>query len=168
MQMEEQMHTLIIFDSNFGNTERVAKAMAAKLEEHGTVKLSRAADASIPEMHDADLLIIGGPTQRQGLSPAIQALLENLPRKSLKGWAAAFDTRYHMSAWKSGSAAASISRRIKRAGALLAFPPESFFVTDREGPLEEGELDRAVHWVQALYKQVEKIKSPERVRVGFR
>lgn len=154
------MNTLIIYDSAFGNTAQIAQAMANKLEEHGTVRIAPAGETGLPEMKDIDLLVVGGPTQRHGISPAMHALLERLPRRTLRGaGAAAFDTRYHMAAWKSGSAAQRIASRLKRTGASLLVEPESFFVAEREGPLEEGELERATRWAEEVFKQFETSRS---------
>jgi flavodoxin len=150
------MNTLIIYDSTFGNTAQLSQAMADKLGEHGSARIALANEAGLTEMEGIDLLLVGGPTQRHGVSPAIQALLERLPRRSLRGvGAAAFDTRYHMAAWKSGSAAHRIASRLKRTGASLLVEPESFFVAEREGPLEEGELERAAYWAEEIYQQLE-------------
>jgi flavodoxin len=154
------MNTLIIYDSTFGNTAQIAQAMADRLREHATVRTALANEAGLTEMKEIDLLIVGGPTQRHGVSPAMRALLESFPRRSLRGVsAAAFDTRYHMAAWKSGSAAHRIASRLKRAGASLIVPPESFFVALREGPLEEGELERAAHWAEGIFEKVEMSRS---------
>lgn len=150
------MNTLIIYDSTFGNTAQLAQAMADTLRARGMVRTVRADEAGALELKEADLLVIGGPTQRHGLSPAMRAFLERLPRRTLHGLsAAAFDTRYHMSAWKSGSAAPGIASRLKRTGASLIVPPESFFVAEREGPLEEGELARAARWALEVFEQCE-------------
>jgi flavodoxin len=154
------MNTLIIYDSTFGNTAQIAQAMATKLGEHGTVRTTLANEAGLTEMKEIDLMIVGGPTQRHGVSPAMRTFLESLPRRSLRGVsAAAFDTRYHMAAWKSGSAAHRIASRLKRTSASLVMPPESFFVALREGPLEEGELERAAHWAEEIFEQVETSRS---------
>ena len=150
------MNTLIIYDSTFGNTAQLAQAMAGKLGEHGTVRIALAGEVGLPEMKDLDLLVVGGPMQRHGISPAMHALLERLPRRTLRGsGAAAFDTRYHMAAWKSGSAAQRIASRLKRTGASLLVEPASFFVAEREGPLEAGELERAARWADEVFKQLE-------------
>ncbi len=164
-----KMNTLIIYDSTFGNTAQVAQAMAGTLGEHGTVRIVRADEAGLPEMKEIDLLLVGGPTQRHGLSPAIQALLERLPRRTLHGsGAAAFDTRYHMAAWESGSAAHRIASRLKRTGATLLVEPESFFVAEREGPLEEGELERAARWAEEVFKQFETSRSVQKDKAEAR
>lgn len=150
------MNTLIMYDSTFGNTEHLARAMADELAYYGTVRLLRVPEGGTFERGEADVLIVGGPTQRHGTSLAMRAFLESMPRRTLRGLAAAaFDTRYHMAAWKSGSAAQRIASRLKRAGALLVVPPESFFVAEREGPLEHGELERAVQWAEQIYAAFE-------------
>lgn len=154
------MNTLIIYDSRFGNTEQIARAMADKLKDHGLVIVVPASEAGSFELKEADLVLIGGPTQRHATSPAIRAL-HGLG-------AAAFDTRYHMSAWKSGSAASRIASRLKRAGASLVLPAESFFVTEREGPLEEGELERAAQWAEQVYEQFEAERSTQKGEIEAR
>ena len=154
------MNTLIIYDSTFGNTAQIAQAMADRLGEHGTVRIALADEAGLSELEEIDLLIVGGPTQRHGVSPAIQALLERLPRRTLRGaGAAVFDTRYHMAAWKSGSAAHRIASKLKRTGASLLVEPESFFVSEREGPLEDGELELAASWAEGVFERFEASRS---------
>jgi flavodoxin len=160
------MNTLILYDSTFGNTEHLARAMADEFAYYGTVRLLRVSEGGAFERGEADVLIVGGPTQRHGTSQVVHALLENLPRRTLQGLAAAaFDTRYHMAAWKSGSAAQRIASRLKRAGATLLVPPESFFVAEREGPLEQGELGRAVQWVKQVYAAFEANRRAEQGKV---
>jgi flavodoxin len=145
------MNTLIVYDSTFGNTEHLAQVIADRLAAYGMVRLFRVPQDAELHTHDTDVLIVGGPTQHHGTSEAMQAFLDGLPRLSLY-WvkAAAFDTRYHMAAWQSGSAASKIASTLKRAGATLIVPPESFFVTEREGPLEPGEAWRAEQWAEQI------------------
>jgi len=162
------MNTLIIYDSTFGNTEQLARAMASRLGDYGMVILFRVPEAGALEIKDADVLIIGGPTQRHGLSPAMRAFLGRMSRRSMHGLgAAAFDTRYHMSAWKSGSAASRIASILKRAGASLVLSPESFFVAEREGPLEEGELEHAAQWAEQVFEQFEASRSIQKGQAEF-
>jgi flavodoxin len=148
------MNTVIMYNSTFGNTEQLARVMADTLRAHSTVRIVRVAEADPLDLKEAKLLLMGGPTQRHRLSPALRAFLDRLPRRSLPGLsAAAFDTRYHMEAWKSGSAAHEIARRLKRTGAMLIVPPKSFFVAERKGPLVEGEPERATHWGLGVFEQ---------------
>ena len=157
------MNTLVIYDSTFGNTAQLVQTMADKLGEYGTSRIASADEAGLTEIKEIDLLLVGGPTQRHGLSPTMKTLLEGFPRRTLKGiYTGAFDTRYHISAWKSGSAAHGIDSKLKRTGASLIVEPESFFVAEREGPLEEGELERAAAWAEEIYQRFEANRSTEK------
>jgi flavodoxin len=157
------MNALIVYDSKFGNTERIARAIGGRL---GTARLIRAEEASALGRLECDLLIVAGPTQRHGASPAMQAWLERLPRGMLKDVSATtFDTRYRMSQLLSGSVAARIESRLKRAGARLVVPPESFFM-ERDVPpqgekrrhelerLEPGEEERAAEWAAIILERM--------------
>ena len=160
------MNVLIVYDSQFGNTERIARAIAARLG----ARLLRVEETDALERTTCDLLIAAGPTQRQKTSPAMQAWLERLPRGALKDVpAAAFDTRYRMSRFLTGSAAERIASRLKSAGARLVVPPESFFM-ERDVPpqgekrrhemeqLEPGEEERAGEWAAAILEHMEAVR----------
>ena len=156
------MNTLIIYDSAFGNTRKLALAMAEVFRDHGYVHPIPAAEANHLDQPDWDLLIVAGPTQMHRTSPALAMLMRSIPRRALrKRCVAAFDTRYQQARWLTGSAATSLARRLRRAGAKLLLPPESFFVTEREGPLAEGELERAARWARVL---VERLQHEERLK----
>ena len=49
-----------------------------------------------------------------------------------------------------GSAGRALARRLSRKGFELVAPAESFFVRDSEGPLEDGELERARAWARRV------------------
>ena len=108
------MKALVIYDSKFGNTEQVAQAIADTLGEEGIGQLISVDEADALEFEGVDLLVLGGPTQRHGLSPAVRAWLELIPRGVMRGlFLAAFDTCYRMLQWKSGSAALAIARKLR-------------------------------------------------------
>ena len=141
------MNALIVYDSRFGNTERIARAIAEALE----CRSVGVGDVAPADVEGVDLLLVGGPTQVHGVSPALRAFLAGLPAHALQDVpAAAFDTRFPKARALTGSAAAGLARRLGRKGARLVAPPESFFVTDMEGPLVEGELERAAGWARGL------------------
>jgi flavodoxin len=145
------MNVVILCDSRFGNTLKLAESMTAALRETHAVALRSAAEG-LAQTTDIDVLLVGGPTHAHGASVALKEALAALPAASLKGArAAAFDTRFQMPRVLTGSAAASATKLLKRAGANVAARPESFFVT-RESPpvLVPGELDRAGAWAQAV------------------
>lgn len=140
------MNAVILYDSEFGNTERLAFAVAAALEETGSVRLVRAGDEL--DLDSVELLVVGGPTQRHGVSPRLRAAIEALPPLRLK--AAVFDTRYRRSRFVTGSAAVRVAKCLRRKGASVLVAPESFFVGEFGGPLEAGEVERAYAWGELI------------------
>jgi flavodoxin len=156
------MNAIVFFDTQFGNTELIARAIAAALPPTISVRLEKVGQISRLETENVGLLIVGGPTQRQRITANLEAILEALPHRSLRGVkAAAFDTRYRMAAWLTGSAAQRVARLLRKRGAQLIVPPESFFV-ERDIPpegqkrrheierLEPGEVERAAKWVRKV------------------
>ena len=149
------MQTVVIYASKFGNTERVARAIAKGAGTNGEVRVVPVEAASGTLAERPDLLLIGGPTQRRGLSPELRAFVDTLGSGSLRGIAAStFDTRYRGSTLFMGSAASDAAKRLTKAGATLVTAPESFFI-GRGGPLERqalesGEVERAEAWGRTL------------------
>src|SRR5579884_2519829 len=146
------MKTIVVYESRFGNTERIARAIAAGLEAAGPVSLVRATDGSTLDVDGVDLLVVGGPTEGHGVSPTFRAWLAQLPPNALNGVAAAsFDTRLRWPAFLSGSAARGIAKTLQKKGARLVAPPESFLVDSaRESALLEGESERASGWAAKI------------------
>jgi flavodoxin len=141
----------VVYDSKFGNTEKIAQAIAARLEGAGPVWLGSIDKVGSIDASDVDLLVVGGPTHGHGTSVPMRTLLGRLADTTFKGVAAAtFDTRFHMMKLVTGSAALGIARWLTKRGAHLIAPPESFFVTHSEGPLEAGEIERAGAWADQL------------------
>jgi flavodoxin len=141
------MNALIIYESQFGNTEQIAQAIARTLAERESVRLEPIENAGPPALEGVDLLVLGSPTQFQEATPDMLAWLDRLPPKALDGLAVAvFDTRYHMPRLLSGSAAWAVGKEIQERSGRLIAPPESFFVAERHGPLEAGEVERAAAW----------------------
>jgi flavodoxin len=153
------MFTVIVYDSKFGNTERIAEAIARGIEARGPVKLVDTTAAGEAMLARPDLLLIGGPTQRRTMSPALRSLVAALPT-GLRGVpAATFDTRYRGATFLMGSAAAEAAKRIHGAVDRLVAPPQSFFM-QRGGPLERqtlesGEIERAEAWGRLVASAVD-------------
>jgi flavodoxin len=145
------MNALVIYESQFGNTEQLARAIAQALGEYGPVRLELVGKAGHAMLEGMDLLVLGSPTQFHEATPEMLAWLDHLPPQILDGMPIAlFDTRYHTSKLFTGSAADVIGKEVRKRGGRLIVPPESFFVTGREGPLEAGEVERAASWANTL------------------
>ena len=99
------MKTLIVYDSFFGNTDQIARAIGNVLAAEADVSVVRVADVKPAHLAGLDLLIVGSPTRAFSASPATKAWLKNLPPNSLTGIkVAAFDTRADMNDVKSRGA----------------------------------------------------------------
>ena len=147
------MNTLIIYDSQFGNTERIAQAIAGTLRTFGQAQAVRVDPAHPVELERVDLLILGCPTQAFRPTAAMQSFLEKVSYASLSGLAVAcFDTRVH---GPFGSAARGMARRLQKIGVSPLLPPQSFFVKGTQGPLESGEGERAATWARMLFDKAE-------------
>jgi hypothetical protein len=108
------------------------------------------------ELQGVDVFIVGCPTQGWRPTPAIQSFLEEVSFEELRGLAVAcFDTRFRLPRFMTGSAANVMAAKLREKGVSLLVEPESFFVKATEGPLRDGELDRAAAWARMLIKEVE-------------
>jgi flavodoxin I len=167
------MNCLVVYDSVYGNTEQVARAIATALTPSHSVCLTKADEIASLDAASIDLLFVGGPTQRHGMSPPITAVLKATPRGTLNGVkVAAFDTRYRMAAWLTGSAASGIARQLRNLGGALQISPESFFIERDQPPegekrrhnleqLEEGEIERAGKWAVEIVRSMGLVKYDE-------
>lgn len=151
------MKSLIVYDSFFGNTEKVAYALGQALGSE-TVKVQNL----VPDqLLGVELLILGSPTRAFSPSPDIKKFLKSQPSQAFKGMkVTAFDTRLSMVDVNSrflsfmvkifGYAAETMVKILQKKGGTLLVPPEWFLVKDSEGPLKDGELERTAEWAQHI------------------
>lgn len=146
------MKALIVYDSSYGNTEKIARAVAEAITPSNEVKVLRASEANPLELASVNLLIVGSPTHGGRPTPAVQGFLKKVPALSLKGVSvAAFDTRISKKiVGVFGYAAGRIASDLKKKGGTLIAPPEGFLVAGSQGPLKEGELERAAGWAKGI------------------
>ncbi|MCI4657177.1 flavodoxin family protein [Cryobacterium zhongshanensis] len=139
------MSALVVFDSNYGNTESVAAAIADALGGSAVLVSTVSPDS----LTGVDLLVLGCPINGWRPSPRMLAFLDQLGAGSLRGiQAAAFDTRLRSPIH--GDAAGKVTRKLKSAGAHVLARPTGFIVEGKTGPLADGELDRAREWADSI------------------
>lgn len=147
------MNTFVVYESQFGNTEQIAQAIADTLRAFGQVELARVDPAHPVELQEADLLILGCPTQAFRPTPAAESFLEHISTERFHSLAiACFDTRVH---GPFGSAARHLVKQLRARGIEPLVPPENFFVKGKEGPLAAGEVERATRWALNIHQQFE-------------
>ena len=167
------MRALIVYESMFGNTGSIARAVAEGLSPYLHVEAVPVRDA--PDLIDTgiDLLVVGGPTHAFGLSrestrraaadqgadsmaahgTGLREWLAGVGRSAACARVATFDTRVAGSSGRPkapGSAARRAARRLRSRGTELIVPPMSFVVSDTAGPLLPGEVDRARRWAAGI------------------
>ena len=157
------MRVLIVYDSFFGNTEKIAcavgDAIGNALASHTEVQTLRVGDVKPEHLAGLSLLVVGSPTRAFSASPATKAWLKALAPNNLRGVkVAAFNTRADMNDVNSrtlttfvklfGYAAEPIAKSLTKRGGTLIIPAEGFFMVDKEGPLKDGELAPATSWAR--------------------
>lgn len=159
------MKALVVYDSVYGNTEKIARRIAVGLEDAAEVRAVPVAEVKADDLKGLDLLLVGSPTQAFGMIAGPKAFFKNLPAGAIKGVkVAAFDTRmdtrnvdskvFTFMAGLFGYAAEKIARALKAGGGVEAAAPGGFIVTGKEGPLKDGELDRAGAWAREIISQM--------------
>jgi flavodoxin len=149
------MTAIVFYASRTGNTQRVAEAIADGLG--GRVKVDvRAIDAGPADVpDDAELVVIGGPTEAHGVTDEVDRFIAALPHGCLHDrFAAAFDTRVRWPRWLSGSAAEGIRGRLEASGARQPVASQSFLVSMKP-EIEPDELSRARAWGAELASSLE-------------
>ncbi len=168
------MKALIVYESMFGSTRRVAEAICAELAESIDAEIKPVGVVRPPDLEGIDLLLVGGPTHLHSLSsqrtrdeaidwsldPDKHLLLEPAShRTGIREWIttletvpgrfAAFDTRANITVLLSGSAANSIDALLTKHGGTRLLPPAGFYIT-AHGALRPEETERARGWARHI------------------
>lgn len=169
------MRTLVVYESMFGTTRRLAQVIASAIRTEGSsVDLTPAADAP-RDVSGYDLVVLGAPTHAHSLprptSRTEAAAWAADPRKSLaleagadlpgvREWIEAFEasgthatfaaysTRVDMPRIFAGDATASMTRLLRGRGADVGAHAD--FLVDRSNQLLDGEAQRARDWATQL------------------
>lgn len=154
------MKITVVYDSVFGNTAQIAKAIAVALNGANTVRLLTVQEARDADLSDTDLLVVGSPTRGFRPTPTISEYVEGLDGMGNGKAAAAFDTRIDLETiqppplrWvveAGGYASTRIESSLARHGFAAKGGAPGFLVLGTEGPLKEHELERAADWARSL------------------
>lgn len=166
------MRALVIYESMFGNTRRIAHAVADGMADAAEVDITDVVDAPTAVPSDVDMIVVGAPTHvftlsrettrreaaRRGgaftdVPEGIREWLDSLAPPRPGTAFAAFDTRVDGMALLPGAASHTASRVARKRG-FDVVEPSSFLVTGYEGPLVDGELESAREWGHGLTEQL--------------
>ena len=175
------MHALVVFESMYGNTKEVATAVAAGLSTRMPVEIAEVGSAPMEIGEDVSLLVVGAPTHAHGMSqpqsrhsaaeradptqPIVSAgfgmreWLGSLASAPAHLNVAAFDTRLKGPAMLWGSAGRAAEAQLRKTGATVVAPAQSFFVNGPRGPIydavSDSELERARAWGEQVAATLE-------------
>jgi flavodoxin len=152
-----EVNSLVVYFSKFGNTKDVAEQIGKRLGEAGPVQVVNAEQLNADDLAGVDLMVMGCPTHKMRLPVDLEPVLSALPKRALHGApVAAFDTSYKMSAFLSNfTASKRLVGRLRKLGGKPVVPPETFLVMERQGPLYEGELERAGAWAGKILERAQ-------------
>jgi flavodoxin len=150
------MKTLVVYFSKYGNTQKVAETITSTCDANGSTRLLNLDDLEPVDLQEVDLVIMGSPTHRMNLPETAKEKLNHFPKGMLKGvQVAAFDTSYKMNWFLTQfTASKKLAQKLRKLGGKRVVSPETFHVMDAEGPLYEGELERARTWVGRILEKV--------------
>jgi len=151
------MNSLVLYDTQFGNTKKIAETIGAQLQTEGAVRVAPIGGFAAQALAGIDLVIVGGPTQAHGMTDSMRQFLGRLDGSISPLQAAAFDTRVKGPALLWGSAAKEIESKLRGAGFRVIVPAASFLVTLAKEPvLHRGEEKRAADWAKEVVTHVNK------------
>lgn len=123
------MRAGVVFDTRFGNTETIARAIETGLRESGfETECLNSRDVAASMLGRYDLVCVGAPTEMFGASKAIKDFLGEIKGKDLSGkYGFAFDTK--LDSRFSGSASKTIERDLRNLGTRIVAPRQSAIVS---------------------------------------
>ncbi len=155
------MNAAVVYESHWGNTAAIARAIAEGIGQGARALTTD--EASGEALAGVDLVVAGAPLMALRLGsektlkgivekadktptpdvahPAMRTWLEQLPRG--QGRSAAFETRLR---WSPGGATSTIEKGLASAGYRPLAKAHRFVVKGSYGPLRDGELERARQW----------------------
>lgn len=148
---------LVVFESMPGEIRRIAMAVAHGVATRLPVDVACAREAPVLVPADVHLLVVGGPGHPPASVEPAYGLPEWLEAVALPRGVnvATFDLRPDEPTRYTTDGAMGIEVALVRGlGGTPAAPPEHFLHPDPDGPLAEGEEDRARRWGQALAELV--------------
>ena len=162
------MSAIVVYESLWGNTAAVARAIAEGIGPDA--RALSTTEATPAAAANADLIVAGAPVlgfslpteqMREGIraNPGKGPTPPDLSAPSMRSWLesvskghgryAAFETRIW---WSPGGATSGIARALDGAGYEPIAEAQRFIVKGRYGPLRTGELERARAWGADLAK----------------
>ncbi len=150
------MKTLIVYDSFFGNTEKVANKLYEILSKSQKTKLAHVSEAQNLNIEQYDLIVVGSPTRYYNPTPAITSFVRELKTVSVN--VAFFDTRLDAEGhWLMGPmekifkfASDTMEILVRNTKAKQMISSLGVYVTGTEGPIARNAMKDVENWAKLL------------------
>ena len=153
------MKGLVVYDSSYGNTQKIAETIVETLRGSGVeADLFRVNKVKRLTANDYTFLVLGSPTRFGTMSFAMKLFLNKLKsREWMNKLFAAFDTEnLENIERKEGSAAEKIAEKLREKQMNQLLPVLKAIVSGMKGPLEEGEIERTREYAREMAVQLKK------------
>jgi len=147
------MKRIVVYDTSYGNTKKIAETIAETLKESGIeVDLFYVKDVKKLSTKDYDFLVLGSPTKFGAMSFAIKFFLGRVKSEEwMNKPFTAFDTENPENMEKEEwSAAEKIAEKLRDKKMNQLLPVLKALVFGQKGPLVEGEIDRTKDYARQL------------------
>lgn len=154
-----RMKGMVVYDSSYGNTKKVAETIAETLRESGIeIDVSYVKDAKKLSAREYDFLVLGSPTKWGTMSFAVRGFLGNVkPKEWMNKPFVAFDTENPENIERNeGGAAEKMADKLKEKQMNQLAPVLKAVVLGWKGPLQEGEIERTRAFARELAGKLKK------------
>jgi len=160
------MNSIIVYDTSYGNTKKIAETIAETLKESGMeVTLFKVNEVKKLSAKDYNLLVLGSPTKFGTMTFAMKWFLGKVKSEEwMNKPFAAFDTENPENIEQSQlqnkewSAAEKIAEKLKEKKMNQLAPVLKALVLGQKGPLVEGEINRAREYASELASKLKETK----------
>ena len=153
------MKGIVVYDSSHGNTKKIAETIAETLKESGLeVDNFYVKDVKKLSAKDYDFMVLGSPTRFGTMSFIVKGFLGKVKSKEwMNKPFAAFDTENPENIErKECSAAEKIAEKLREKQMNQLLPVLKAVVLGWEGPLQEGEIERAKEYARRLATELKR------------
>ena len=166
MLIELVMKILIVYDSLYGNTKKIAYSIGETTSAQYETSIKKVDQITSQDIKEFDLLIIGSPTHGGRFCEPMKKFIKELPDNFLENmkdgtfdrWFPTTNMGFFINHVVKifGNAAPRLAKEFEKKGAII-LDSKIFYVLGKEGPLKEGETERAKEWIDHIITSNSKV-----------
>ncbi|MEM3824262.1 MAG: flavodoxin domain-containing protein [Candidatus Bathyarchaeia archaeon] len=154
--MEIKVKVIVVYESKYGNTKRVAETIVESMKEIGTIdiSISELKEINVNTIPNYDAILIGSPNHMGGPTRGIRGFIDKLGKLQLEGKKfAVFDTYMGKDF---GKAVKKMEKQIREKvpGLMQIASGLSIKVLGMKGPIAEGELQKCKDFGKKIAAQL--------------